>query len=44
MEMAGSLITKLYGAIFAVGAVLIVYLIFKRIKEKKEENFEDRDN
>jgi|TARA_B110000305_G_scaffold215075_1_gene252277 hypothetical protein len=25
-------------------SILIIYLFFKRIKEKRKENFEDRDN
>jgi hypothetical protein len=30
--------------ILLAGAVLLVYLIFKRIEDKKKENFEDREN
>tara|TARA_Y100000389_G_C17445182_1_gene511121 strand:- start:170 stop:274 length:105 start_codon:yes stop_codon:yes gene_type:complete len=30
--------------ILLVGALLLVYLIYKRIEEKKKENFEDRDH
>lgn len=31
-----------FGAIAAV--VIIIFLIFKRIEEKKKEDFDDRDN
>ncbi len=27
-----------------VFVIIIIYLIFQRIKEKKKEDFEDRDN
>ena len=27
-----------------IGVILIMYLFFKRMKEKDEEKFEDRDN
>jgi hypothetical protein len=30
--------------ILPAAAVLLVYLIFKRIEDKKKENFEDREN
>lgn len=30
--------------IWGVGFLLLVYLIFKRIKDKKNEDFEQRDN
>jgi hypothetical protein len=26
------------------GAVVLVFLIFKRLEDKKKENFEDREN
>ncbi|MDA3824254.1 MAG: hypothetical protein PF450_16800 [Bacteroidales bacterium] len=29
---------------FIVGLIIIVFLIFRRIKIKKKERFEDRDN
>lgn len=31
-------------AIWGIGFILLVYLIFKRIKDKKNEDFEQRDN
>lgn len=31
------------GAIFLAVIVIIIYLIFQRIEEKKKENFEDRE-
>jgi len=30
--------------IWATGILLVIYLIFKRIEDKKKETFEDRDN
>lgn len=33
----------LYGAVFAVVAVILVFLIIKRVKDKKKETFEKRD-
>ena len=39
--MIGDIITLLFwGGLF----VILIYLIIQRTKEKKEENFEDRDN
>ena len=38
--LPGLLLFLLYGGIF----LIFVYLIFKRIKDKKSENFEQRDN
>ena len=32
------------GSIFLVAVVIVIYLIIKRIEEKKKENFEKRDN
>jgi len=36
----GLLLILFYGGLF----LLLVYLIIKRIKDKKSENFEQRDN
>ena len=30
--------------LYAIITAIVIYLTFKRIKEKKEENFENRDN
>ncbi len=30
--------------LFVISLLIIVFLIFKRIKDKKKENFEDRTN
>jgi hypothetical protein len=30
--------------IWTVGFILLIYLIIKRVKDKKAETFEDRDN
>jgi len=32
------------GPFFLLAAILLVYLIFKRVEDKKKENFEDREN
>ncbi len=44
MDTVALVIVWLYGTAIAAAIVLLIYLIFKRIKEKKSENFEDRDN
>jgi len=31
-------------SLLAVAVVIIIYLIFQRMDEKKKEDFEDRDN
>lgn len=38
------IIATLYGIAIAATAILLVYLIFKRVKDKRKENFEKRDN
>jgi hypothetical protein len=30
--------------IWGIIGIILIYLIFKRIKDKKKETFEDRDN
>jgi len=37
-------IVALYGLGIIASVVIIVYLIVKRIEDKKKETFEDRDN
>lgn len=32
------------GSIWTIGIVLLIYLLVKRLKAKKQEDFEDRDN
>lgn len=44
METAQTVILILYGAGIAVAVLLLIYLIFKRIEDKKKEKFEERDN
>ena len=39
--MIGDMIALLFWGGFLI---ILVYLIFQRIKEKKKEDFEDRDN
>ncbi len=39
--MTENTISLLFWVVFAV---IIIYLIFQRMKEKKKEDFEDRDN
>jgi len=36
-------LNKLKLFIFFIGAIILVYLLFKRFEEKKNENFEDRE-
>jgi len=38
--MIGNIILLFWGGLF----VIFIYLVIQRIKEKKEEDFEDRDN
>jgi cytochrome bd-type quinol oxidase subunit 1 len=38
------LIFAIYGLLFLVAIVLLAYFIFKRVKARKTENFEKRDN
>jgi len=44
MDFLGELVMSIYGLFFGVCAVLLVFLIFRRIKNKKLEDFEKRDN
>lgn len=42
--MAAPIIALLEGVFILVCVVLLIYLVFKRIKEKGNEGFEERDN
>ncbi len=42
--MVAILIWVLYALFFGISALIIVYLIYKRIKNRGKENFEQRDN
>lgn len=44
MGVVANVILWLYGAAIVAVIVLLIYLIYKRIQDKKTENFEDRDN
>lgn len=44
MEVAANFIMVLYGVGIFSALILLVYLIFKRQKDKKSENFEKREN
>ncbi|MEZ4938419.1 MAG: hypothetical protein R2799_12590 [Crocinitomicaceae bacterium] len=44
MDTVATVIVWLYGLGIAAALVLLIYLIFKRIKDKKSENFEVREN
>lgn len=44
MDVPIKVIIGLEIAFFAGCGILLVYLIFKRIQDKKEETFEKRDN
>jgi hypothetical protein len=39
-----SLLEMLNGVFWIVGFFLFIYLIFKRVEDKKKEDFENRDN
>lgn len=41
---AATVILLLQGVFWTTCVILIIYLIFRRIRIKKSENFEDRDN
>lgn len=44
MEEFGRFILSIYVLIGLTSLVIIIYLISKRIEDKKREDFEDRDN
>jgi len=44
MEVPAIIILAIYGFGFFVIFSLLIYLIFRRIKIKKTEDFENRDN
>jgi len=44
MDRIGYLIMAIEGVFFLAAIVLLVYLIIRRIRLKKEEKFEKRDN
>lgn len=44
MEVIIEIVWGVYGLLFGIGGVILIYLIFRRIRIKKTEDFEDRDN
>jgi len=44
MELPAVIILGIYGFGFLVVITLLIFLIFRRIRVKKTEDFEDRDN
>ncbi|MDN5205117.1 hypothetical protein QQ008_27265 [Fulvivirgaceae bacterium BMA10] len=44
MELSPLIILGFQGLVFGAILVILVYLIIKRIKTKKHEDFEKRDN
>lgn len=44
MFAISNIIFALYGIFIVVAFIIIIYLIFRRIKIKKQEDFEQRDN
>ncbi|WP_262485621.1 hypothetical protein [Crocinitomix algicola] len=44
MDVVTKIVFGIHGIIWGVGLILIIYLIFRRIRIKKEEDFEERDN
>jgi len=43
-ETIGKFVIGLEGLFFLVCLVILIFLIFRRIKIRKEENFEKREN
>ncbi len=44
LNMIDKIVLSLYGLFLLAGLILLVYLIFRRLRIKKTEKFEDRDN
>tara|TARA_B100000315_G_scaffold260546_1_gene322770 strand:+ start:11618 stop:11752 length:135 start_codon:yes stop_codon:yes gene_type:complete len=44
MERFTEIVFGFYGLILGSALLILIYLIVKRIKIKKKENFEDRNN
>lgn len=44
MSSIVKIVLSIYGLFIGVVIILVIYLIIKRIKAKKLENFEKRDN
>mgnify|MGYP007127631667 CR=1 FL=1 len=44
MFYLGYLLNDVFWIFFVVAFIIIIYLIFRRIKIKKQETFEKRDN
>jgi hypothetical protein len=44
MDVPGIVILSIYGFGFIVVAILLLYLIFRRVRIKETEDFEKRDN
>jgi hypothetical protein len=44
MDMITSIILSIEGAVFLTLIVITVFLIVRRVRIKKDENFEKRDN
>ncbi len=42
--MVFNILLGLYAGGWIIILILLIYLIFKRIEDKKKEKFEDRDN
>ena len=44
METLPFFMMFLYGSFFTITAVIVIYLVVKRIKNRGNEGFEERDN
>ena len=44
MEFLGKALMSVYGIFLGVCVIILIFLIFRRIKTKKLEDFEKRDN
>lgn len=44
MDWIATLVLSVHGIIWGGALIIIIFLIFRRIKLKKKEDFEQRDN
>ena len=44
MEWLAGVLISIQGLFILACIIILIYLIYKRIEEKKSEDFEDRDN
>jgi hypothetical protein len=44
MDTINTIILSVHGLIWGSALIILIFLIIRRVRLKKEENFEDRDN